>query len=106
MSTSRIANSIKSAIGGAKKSVGAALGNETMQASGKVQKAGADAANLAARAKEQAKGLAHDIKGATQKAVGSATGNKTMEAEGHVNTALGKVERTVGTEYNKNLRSK
>ncbi|KAF9576190.1 hypothetical protein EC968_010313 [Mortierella alpina] len=95
MSTSRIANSVKSAIGGAKKTVGSALGNESMQASGKIQQAEAHAANLAARAEQQAKGVAHDIKGAAQKTVGSATGNKSMEAEGHINSARGKAERKV-----------
>ncbi|KAF9351261.1 hypothetical protein BGX26_010703 [Mortierella sp. AD094] len=93
MSTARIANSVKSAIGGAKKSVGSILGNESMQASGKVQQAEAQGANLAARAEQQAKGVAHNVQGATQKTVGAATGNKTMEAKGHANTLLGDAER-------------
>ncbi|KAF9912067.1 hypothetical protein EC991_001013 [Linnemannia zychae] len=93
MSSSRIANTVKSALGATKKTVGSVLGNETMQASGKIQQAEAQAANLAARASQQAKGVAHNVKGATQKTVGEVTGNKSMQAEGHVNSAKGDAER-------------
>ncbi|KAF8937700.1 hypothetical protein BGZ58_002295 [Dissophora ornata] len=62
-STSRIANFVKSALAGAKKTVGSVLGNESMQASGKIQQAEAHAANLAARAEQQVKGVAHEVKG-------------------------------------------
>ncbi|KAF9276420.1 hypothetical protein BGZ68_010025 [Mortierella alpina] len=95
MCKAEIANSVKSAVGGAKKAVGSALGNESMQASGKIQQAEAQASNLAARAEQQAKGVAHDVKGTAQKAVGSVTGNKSMEAEGHINSTRGKAERKI-----------
>ncbi|KAF8947014.1 hypothetical protein BGZ47_010544 [Haplosporangium gracile] len=91
----KITNTVKSAIGGAKKTVGSVLGNETMQASGKIQQAEAQGANLAARAEQQAKGVAHNVKGAAQKTVGAATGNKSMEAEGHINSTRGDAERKV-----------
>ncbi|KAF9545579.1 hypothetical protein EC957_010664 [Mortierella hygrophila] len=93
--SSKIANTVKSALGGAKKTVGSVLGNETMQASGKIQQAEAHAANLAARAEQQAKGVADSAKGAAQKTVGAATGNKSMEAKGHINSARGAAERKV-----------
>ncbi|KAK5799416.1 hypothetical protein F5H01DRAFT_357417 [Linnemannia elongata] len=93
--SSRITNTVKSALGGAKKTVGSVLGNESMQASGKVQQAEAHAANLAARAEQQAKGAAHSVKGAAQKTVGAATGNKSMQTEGHVNSARGEAERKI-----------
>jgi uncharacterized protein YjbJ (UPF0337 family) len=93
--SARITNTVKSAIGGAKKTVGSVLGNKSMQASGKIQQAEAHAANVAARAEQQAKGIAHNIKGAAQKTVGAATGNTSMEAEGHINTARGNAERKV-----------
>ncbi|KAI1302814.1 hypothetical protein EDD11_005509 [Mortierella claussenii] len=95
MSSARITNTVKSALGGAKKAVGSVLGNESMQASGKVQQAEAQAANLGARAQQQAQGVGHNVKGAAQKTVGAATGNKTMEAEGHANTARGDAERKI-----------
>ncbi|KAF9182383.1 hypothetical protein BGZ51_001489 [Haplosporangium sp. Z 767] len=95
MSTSRITNSVKSALGGAKKTVGSMLGNESMQASGKVQQAEAQAANLAARVGQQAKGVAHEIKGEAQKKVGNVTGNKSMEAEGNLNSVRGEAERKI-----------
>ena len=69
------------------------LGNESMQASGKIQQAEAHAANLAARVEQQAKGVAHEAKGEVQKKVGSVTGDKPMEAEGYLNSARGKAER-------------
>ncbi|KAG0308495.1 hypothetical protein BGZ98_007764, partial [Dissophora globulifera] len=90
-----IVNSVKSALGGVKKSVGSVLGNETMQASGKVQQTEAHAVNAAARAEQQAKGVAHNVKGAAQRTVGAATGNKTMEAKGHANTLRGDAERKI-----------
>lgn len=93
MSSSRIVNSVKSALGGAKQSVGSMLGNESMQASGKLQQAEAHAATLAARAGQQAKGVAHGVQGTAQRTVGAATGNKTMEAEGLANSARGAAER-------------
>ncbi|KAF9126214.1 hypothetical protein BGX30_000120 [Mortierella sp. GBA39] len=93
--SAKIANTVKSALGGAKKTVGSVLGKETMQASGKIQQVEAHAANLAARAEQQAKGVAHSAKGAAQKIVGAATGNKSMQAEGHINSARGAAERKV-----------
>ncbi|KAG0272897.1 hypothetical protein BGZ95_011302 [Linnemannia exigua] len=93
MSTARLSNTVKAAIGGAKKTVGSVLGNESMQASGKMQQAEAQAANLAARATQQAKGVAHNVKGTAQKAAGAALNNKSMQAEGHINSAKGNAER-------------
>ncbi|KAG0246573.1 hypothetical protein BGX31_000551 [Mortierella sp. GBA43] len=93
MSTSRIVNTVKSAVGGARNSVGSMLGNESMQVKGKLQQAEAQAANLAARAGQQAKGAMHEAKGTAQRAVGSVTGNKSMEAEGHLNAERGAAER-------------
>lgn len=66
-----------------------------MQASGKIQQAKAQAANLAARAEQQAKGVGHNVKGAAQEATGSMTGNKTLEEKGKLNSARGSAERKI-----------
>ncbi|KAF9575447.1 hypothetical protein EC968_003052 [Mortierella alpina] len=93
--TDRIQNTANSYIGGAKQTVGNAIGNSDLAANGASQKAQADAAQKAADAKTHAEGVGHNIQGTAQKAVGSVTGNSTLEARGHANDARGDLERKV-----------
>ncbi|KAG0045340.1 hypothetical protein BGZ83_009431 [Gryganskiella cystojenkinii] len=93
--TDRLQNTANSYLGGAKQSLGNALGNPNLAAEGASQKAQAETAQRSADAKTHAEGLAHSIEGNIQKTVGSAIGNPTMEAEGHGNIARGAVKRNV-----------
>ncbi|KAF9967465.1 hypothetical protein BGZ70_009459 [Mortierella alpina] len=93
--TDRLQNTANSTIGGAKQTLGNAIGNPDLAASGASQKAQADAAQKAADAKTHAEGVGHNIQGTTQKAVGSVTGNSSLEARGHANDARGDLERKV-----------
>ncbi|KAF9952652.1 hypothetical protein BGZ72_006016 [Mortierella alpina] len=91
----KISNTANSYIGGAKQSVGNAIGNPDLAANGASQKAQADAAQRAADAKTHAEGVGHKVEGQVQQTVGSATGNTTLEARGHANEARGDLERSV-----------
>ncbi|KAG9324891.1 hypothetical protein KVV02_003298 [Mortierella alpina] len=93
--TDRIQNTANSYIGGAKETVGNAIGNSNLAANGASQKAQADAAQKAADAQTHVEGVGHNIQGTAQKAVGSVTGNTTLEARGHANDARGDLERKV-----------
>ncbi|GJJ72156.1 hypothetical protein EMPS_04513 [Entomortierella parvispora] len=93
--TDRFSNTANSYMGGAKQTLGNAIGNSTMAAEGAAKKAQADAAQATADAKTHAEGLRHSIGGNVQKTVGSLVGNSKMEAEGHANIARGEVKRNV-----------
>ncbi|GJJ76953.1 hypothetical protein EMPS_09312 [Entomortierella parvispora] len=93
--TDRLSNTYNSTMGGAKETVGRAVGNESLAGSGAAQKAEAQSKQSAQDAETHAKGLGHNIQGAAQKAVGGATNDRSMEARGHGNAALGDVERNV-----------
>ncbi|KAG9324892.1 hypothetical protein KVV02_003299 [Mortierella alpina] len=93
--TDKISNTANSYIGGAKETVGNAIGNSNLAANGASQKAQADAAQKAADAQTHTEGVGHKIEGQVQQTVGSATGNTTLEARGHANEARGDIERSV-----------
>lgn len=93
--TDRLSNTYNSTVGGAKETVGRAVGNESLAGSGAAQKAEAQANQRAQEAQTKAKGVAHNIEGAAQKAVGGATNDHSLEARGHGNSALGDVQRNV-----------
>jgi uncharacterized protein YjbJ (UPF0337 family) len=46
--------------------------------------------------KDQIKGAAKDISGATKQGIGKATGNERLEAEGVAERVEGKVQKTAG----------
>ncbi|KAF9421918.1 hypothetical protein BGZ76_003927 [Entomortierella beljakovae] len=93
--TERLSNTANSYIGSAKQSIGSALGNENLAASGAEQKAKADAAQAAADAKTHMEGAGHQVQGTVEQSVGSITGDASMEARGHANKAKGDIERNV-----------
>ncbi|KAF9943024.1 hypothetical protein BGZ75_003841 [Mortierella antarctica] len=93
--TDKISNAANSYIGGAKQTVGDAIGNPDLAANGASQKAQADAAQKAADTKLHAEGVGHKIEGQVQQTVGSVTGNTSLEARGHANDVRGDLERSV-----------
>ncbi|KAF9989545.1 hypothetical protein BGZ75_006092 [Mortierella antarctica] len=90
-----LSNTYNSTVGGAKQTVGNALGNEHLAGTGAQQKAQAEAKQSAQNAQTHAEGFGDNVKGAAQKAVGGATNDHSMEARGHGNSALGDVKRNV-----------
>ncbi|KAF9111942.1 hypothetical protein BGX27_004202 [Mortierella sp. AM989] len=91
----KLANATNSYIGGAKQTVGEALGYPNLAASGAAQKAQADSAQRIADAKTHTEGVGHTVEGQAQAKVGALTGDKSMEARGHANETLGDVQRNV-----------
>ncbi|KAF9380078.1 hypothetical protein CPB97_008595 [Podila verticillata] len=93
--TERLSNTANQYMGSAKESIGSAIGNTDLAASGAAQRAQAEAAQRLADNKTHAEGLGHTVEGQTQKKVGALTGDKSMEARGYGNEALGNVQRNV-----------
>ncbi|KAF9436783.1 hypothetical protein BGZ76_003014 [Entomortierella beljakovae] len=91
----RMANTYNSTVGGAKESVGRAIGSEHLAGSGANQKAQAQAAQNAREAETHAQGLGHNVKGSVEKTVGGATNDPNMEARGHEHAALGDAQRNI-----------
>jgi len=91
----RLSNTYNSTVGGAKETVGHAVGNQSLAGSGATQKAEAQAKQRTEDAQTHAKGVGHNVEGAAQKAVGNVTNDHSLEARGHGNSALGDVERKV-----------
>ncbi|KAG0295151.1 hypothetical protein BGZ96_012439 [Linnemannia gamsii] len=113
-----ITNAFHSIVGGAKHSLGKAVGSEQLAADGAAEKARADArsstlanqaqaqdarsSTLANQAQAQntqdtqgqVQGVADNINGPTKETTGAATGNTKLEAEGHFQQAAGDVQRT------------
>ncbi|KAF9387573.1 hypothetical protein CPB97_002354 [Podila verticillata] len=93
--TDRLHNTANSTLGGMKQTVGNAIGNPDLAATGAAQKAQAETAQQAADAKTHASGLGNQVKGHAQQAAGSVTNDPTLEAKGHANQAKGNVQRNV-----------
>jgi len=93
--TERLSNTANQYMGSAKESIGSAIGNSDLAASGAAQRAQAEAAQRLADSKTHAEGAGHTVEGQAQKKVGSLTGDKSMEARGHANETLGDMQRNV-----------
>ncbi|KAF9162027.1 hypothetical protein BGX21_002018 [Mortierella sp. AD011] len=93
--TDRLSNTYNSTMGGAKQTVGEAIGNESLAASGSEQKARAEAAQAAADARTHAEGAAHKIGGKVEQTVGSLTGDQSMQSHGRANEIKGDIEHNV-----------
>ncbi|KAF9975845.1 hypothetical protein BGZ65_008072 [Modicella reniformis] len=91
----KLSNTVNSYIGGAKQTVGDAIGNPTMAGEGAAQKTQAEVAQQAADAKAHAEGVGNTVQGKLQKATGSLTGNTSLEAKGHANVAKGEIQKNV-----------
>ncbi|KAF9178874.1 hypothetical protein BGZ51_007297 [Haplosporangium sp. Z 767] len=91
----KISNTTSSYIGGAKQTVGNAIGNPSLAAEGAAQKAQADTAQKLADTKIRAEGVSDSIQGNVQQTLGSVLGNPTMRAEGDANIAKGEIKKSV-----------
>ncbi|KAF9912523.1 hypothetical protein EC991_010610 [Linnemannia zychae] len=99
-----IANTFHSIIGGAKETLGKAVGSEQLAAEGAAERAQAETRSATHAAQVQAEktqghaqGVADNITGRIKSTVGAATGNTKLEAEGHVQQAAGDIRRTVNS---------
>ncbi|KAG0204998.1 hypothetical protein BGX28_003248 [Mortierella sp. GBA30] len=93
--TERMSNKIKSAVGGAKQTIGEVIGNREMAASGAAQKAEADTSQRFAEKKAQEEEVAHRVEGQAQEKTGDVTHDRVLKARGLENQALGDIELNV-----------
>ncbi|KAF9168607.1 hypothetical protein DFQ26_004241 [Actinomortierella ambigua] len=89
----RLNNSADQLIGSAKETVGRAIGNTNLAASGAEQRTRGEAAQKVADAKTHASGLQNKATGEFQQKVGELTGDNSMRAKGAGKAALGDVQR-------------
>ncbi|MFO0740738.1 MAG: CsbD family protein [Labilithrix sp.] len=81
-------------IGGkVKKTVGAVIGNEQMQAEGKAKELQGEARQEAAKTAERAKGKVEEVVGAVKNKVGAVIGNEQMQAEGKAKELQGEARQ-------------
>ncbi|KAG0380613.1 MAG: hypothetical protein J3R72DRAFT_449413 [Linnemannia gamsii] len=100
----KMSNTFHSIVGGAKASLGKAVGSEQLAAEGAAEKAKADtrsatqaAQTQAHMAQNHAQGVADNISGRVKSTVGAATGNTKMEAQGHMQQAAGDIRRAANS---------
>ncbi|KAF9418864.1 hypothetical protein BGZ94_009574 [Podila epigama] len=93
--TERISNTVNSYIGGAKQTIGSAIGNPDLAASGAAQKTQAESAQRLVDARTHSEGIGHTVQGQAQQKVGSLTGDHTLVARGKGNEVLGNIQRNV-----------
>ncbi len=89
----RIAGAAEELGGKLKGAVGKLLGNEQMQAEGKVAEIKGEATQKAAKLGERLKGKAEEVAGAVKKHVGAALDNEQMEAEGKLKEMQGEARQ-------------
>ncbi|KAF9977880.1 hypothetical protein BGZ73_004635 [Actinomortierella ambigua] len=96
MTVSKLANTLKSTLASAQKHIGKTFGNETMAASGYVNKAKAEASKLSENIQQTtrdtsklsedvhqtAREMGQKLQGRAERTAGAATGNKSMENKG------------------------
>ncbi|KAF8928300.1 hypothetical protein EDD21DRAFT_360896 [Dissophora ornata] len=93
--TDKISNAFHSAVGGAKESLGKAIGSEQLAAQGAAERATAETRSAVSHAQQQTQGAVDNLAGHAKSTFGAATGNKSMEAEGHAQSAAGDIRKTV-----------
>ncbi|KAI9237001.1 MAG: hypothetical protein BYD32DRAFT_369099 [Podila humilis] len=93
----KISNTLKSTLGGAKESLGKAVGSEQLMAS-----AQADARTVAQRAQQEqemagqrVQGAADEVTGRTKSTLGAAAGNTKMQVEGNLQETSGTARKTM-----------
>ncbi|KAF8925649.1 hypothetical protein CPC16_007992 [Podila verticillata] len=98
----KISNTLKSTLGGAKESLGKAVGSEQLMASGHAEKAQADARTVAQRAQQEqemagqrVQGAADEVTGRTKSTLGAAAGNTKMQVEGNLQETSGTARKTM-----------
>jgi len=78
-------------VGSVKENVGKAMGNQQMEAEGKVTKMKGEGEVSAVRGEQGAKATAEKAKGNLKEGVGNLIGNKKMQAEGKADHLKGQV---------------
>ena len=76
-----------------KKTVGKLIGNEQMEAEGKVKEVKGEAKQEAAKASERTTGKVEEVAGAIKNRVGAVLGNEQMQAEGKVKELKGEARQ-------------
>jgi len=76
-----------------KKTVGAVIGNEQMQAEGKAKELKGEARQEAAKGAERAKGAVEEVVGAVKKTVGAVIDNEQMQVEGKAKELKGEARQ-------------
>ena len=76
-----------------KKTIGKVIGNEQMEAEGKLKEEKGDAQQEAAKAAERTKGKAQEIVGAVKNRVGAVIDNEQMQAEGKAKELKGEARQ-------------
>lgn len=82
--TKRAAGTVKQVGGAIKKNVGHALGNQKMEAEGRVTELQGNAQKQVAKGAERVKGAVQKVAGAVKHEVGSLIGNERMTVKGKV----------------------
>ncbi|KAF9179016.1 hypothetical protein BGZ51_007296 [Haplosporangium sp. Z 767] len=93
--TERAKNTANQYIGGAKQTVGEAMGKPDLAASGAAQKSNAEAARKAAEARIHAHGVGHSIEGQVQQTLGAMTNDPAMQSRGIGSEARANIERNL-----------
>ncbi|KAG0237119.1 hypothetical protein BGW42_001695 [Actinomortierella wolfii] len=91
----KLTNSVNAALGGAKETIGKAIGNQQIAAEGAAARAQAQAAQATADTQRKVEGIVDDIKGRVNATLGAATGNHSREAQGKVQEATGDFKRAI-----------
>jgi uncharacterized protein YjbJ (UPF0337 family) len=91
--SNRAAGAANEVSGKIKKGVGKLIGNEQMEAEGKVKELKGQAQQSTAKAAERVKGSLEEAGGTIKKGVGKLIGNEQMEAEGKVKELQGEARQ-------------
>eukprot|EP01089_Gocevia_fonbrunei_P020095 TRINITY_DN7356_c0_g1_i1.p2 TRINITY_DN7356_c0_g1~~TRINITY_DN7356_c0_g1_i1.p2 ORF type:complete len:111 (+),score=43.04 TRINITY_DN7356_c0_g1_i1:46-333(+) len=81
------------AIGAVKENVGYVLGNEQMEAEGKLQRVKGNAEVEGVKAENRVEGTVDQVTGAMKEAAGKVTGNKETEFKGKLEKEQGKAKK-------------
>jgi len=91
----RITGAAEELGGKIKGAVGKLIGNEQMQAEGKVAEIKGEATQKAAKLAERVKGKVEEVAGAVKKHLGDALDDEEMEAEGKLKQTMGEARQSL-----------
>jgi len=83
--------------GAIKENVGYIIGNQQMEAEGKIKKEKGNIEVESAKAVEYTKGTGEQIKGNIKEGVGNVIGNEQMQAEGKAERLKGEARKTINS---------
>jgi uncharacterized protein YjbJ (UPF0337 family) len=89
----RVEGTAKEVGGKIQQKVGQVIGNEKMEAEGRVNELKGKATKESAKAAERVKGTAEEVKGAVKRTVGAALDNEDLEARGMAEQKLGQARQ-------------